>query len=304
MTSRIARSWNRFWFYSSSPEQMGLFRIAAGTVMFFSALLRTGDLEFFFSKNGMMPLAALPEVMSDRFRVSLFTLIPGMTAIWVGHIVLLAAFILLVSGVFPRAMAAIALVLHLSFIHRNISIAYGVDVITSYYLFYLCFADYRAVDIPMDVRKAIGSVAFRMSQIQLCLIYAFAGLDKVRGMSWWRGDAVWLVFGNHQRAVVDMTWMGHFPAAVAFVTYLTLFWEVYFPALVWFKPVGRRLSLGVGVVVHTGIALCMGLFCFSSLMMSSYALFLDADVAKRIRHWLRRRELQHPFSELQHPVQL
>lgn len=289
MITRIGQAWKRFWFESSAPEQMALFRVLVGTVMLVAAWLRTGDLEFFFSKTGIMNLSAIPEVMTDsRFRLSLFTLFPSMTAIWIGHIALLTALTLLVFGFYPRIMALVALVLHLSFIHRNVSIAYGVDVLTTYYLFYLCFADYRGTETPMGLRKALGSVAFRMSQIQLCIVYAFAGLDKVRGASWWRGDAVWMVFGDHQRAVVDMAWIGHFPAAIAFITYVTLFWEVYFPVLVWFKPIGRRISLGIGVLVHTGIALSMGLFCFSSLMMSSYALFLDPAMAEKVNKLIPR----------------
>lgn len=284
MIRKISLAWQRFWFESSSPEQMGLFRVLVGSVMFVAALLRTWDLEFFFSKTGIMQLSAIPEVMTDsRFRLSLFTLFPSISAIWIGHVLLLIALLLLIFGVFPRLMAATALVLHLSFIHRNVSIAYGVHVLTSYYLFYLCFADYRPRSTPIDLRKALGSVSFRMSQIQLCVVYAFAGLDKVRGSSWWRGDAAWMIFGVHQRSVVDMAWLGHFPAVIAFVTYVTLFWEVYFPVLVWFKPVGRRIAISVGLLVHTGIALSMGLFCFSALMMSSYVLFLDEDVVRNFR---------------------
>lgn len=139
-----------------------------------------------------------------------------------------------------------------------------------------------------DWRRVTGSMFYRICQLQVCLIYGFAGLDKVKGSSWWRGDAIWMIFANTQRATVDLSWLGHFPAVLAFMTYATLFFEVYFPVIVWFRPVGRAIALGFGLLMHCGIALTMGLVSFSSLMVSTYSLFLDADTADKITQCVKK----------------
>lgn len=280
--------WEKFWFRSPGPAQMRVFRAAAGSVMFFSVFARTFDLELFYGEKGLVRQAALPLIADMSFRHSVFELFPGMTAVWIFHFAFLLGLALMIYGVYPRAMALLALVLHVSFLHRNFAVAYGVDTISTYYLFYLCFADYRPLKGKIDSRRIFGSVSYRLCQIQICLIYAFAGLDKVKGPSWWRGDALWMVFANTQRATLDLSWTAHFPALIAAMTYLTLFWEVYFPVLVWFKPAGRWISLGLGIFLHIGIALTMGLVSFSSLMVSTYSLFLDTAVAEKIAQCVKK----------------
>jgi hypothetical protein len=290
--SSITEGWSGFWFRSPAPSQMKLLRVAAGSVIFLSTLARTFDLDFFYGDKGMMPRESMNVVANMHWRYSLFQIFPSMTAVWVCHIALLTVLALMIFGVYPRAMAFLTMVLHLSFIHRNVAIAYGVDTIATYYLFYLCFADYRAIDPvatpKLDWRRVSGSMFYRLCQIQVCLIYGFAGLDKVKGASWWRGDALWMIFANTQRATLDLSWLAHFPAVLAFMTYGTLFFEVYFPVVVWFKPVGRFIALASGVMMHCGIALTMGLVSFSSLMVSTYALFLDASLADKITQCVKK----------------
>ncbi len=283
----VREGWGSFWFRSPAPQQMRAFRVAISWVMFFSVMMRTMDLRFFYSDQGMFRQSILPELMDMSYRHSFFELFHGMAAVWVCHIALLISLALLAFGIFPRVAALVALALHLSFLHRNVAVAYGVDLISTYYLFYLCFADYRPLGQmdqkeSMDARRIVGSMSYRLCQIQVCLIYVFAGLDKIKGPAWWRGDALWLIFASSQRATLDLTWTSHFPAALAFMTYLTLFWEVYFPVLVWFKPAGRWISIGLGVFIHIGIAVTMGLFTFSSLMVSMYLLFIGEENVDKI----------------------
>lgn len=283
----LQNGWNNFWFRSPAPAQMRLIRVFAGSIIFFSTLTRTPDLKFFFTDDGLVKQSILSELADTQFRHSIFEIFPSFTAVWVCHILLLIALALLILGVWPRLAAFVALVLHVSFMHRNVMIAYGVEIIATYYLFYFCFADYRD-RASQDTRRILGSVSYRLCQIQICLIYGFAGLDKVRGPSWWRGDALWMVLSNSTRTTMDFAWLGHFPAVIAFMTYLTLFWETYFPVLVWFKPVGRWLSIGLGVMIHVGICLSMGLFSFSFLMISTYSVFLGEDVAGKIAQCVKK----------------
>jgi len=110
---------------------MKLFRATAGCVIFLATFARTFDLEFFFGEKGMMPRESIGLVADMHWRRSLFEIFPSMTAVWICHVALLVALALLIFGIFPRAMAFVAMVLHLSFLHRNVAIAYGVDTISA-----------------------------------------------------------------------------------------------------------------------------------------------------------------------------
>jgi hypothetical protein len=54
---------------------------------------------------------------------------------------------------------------------------------------------------------------------------------------------------------------------------VVLFWEIYFPVLVW-QPKVRKPMLFFGVLLHIGIFLFMNLPSFGFMMISLYVLFL------------------------------
>src|SRR5208282_2742533 len=97
-------------------------------------------------------------------------------------------------------------------------------------------------------------IAFRFSQIQICIIYAFSGFEKLRGIKWWQGEALWDVLANFQVARWDFTWIASFPVLIVVATYLTVLWEIYFPVLVWVRPWSRWMLL-FGMVLHIGIGI-------------------------------------------------
>jgi hypothetical protein len=70
------------------------------------------------------------------------------------------------------------------------------------------------------------------------------------------------------------------------MTFLTLLFEIYFAVLVW-TPLRKWIIL-LGIAMHTGIALSIGLFYFSFGMMCVYVLFadpvwLDATLTRYLR---------------------
>ncbi|RYZ64298.1 MAG: hypothetical protein EOP05_22265 [Proteobacteria bacterium] len=124
-----------------------------------------------------------------------------------------------------------------------------------------------------SLSQLASSASVRLLQIQLCLIYAYTGLEKMKGPTWWDGTAVWTVLGNRQLFSFDISWVRNAPLLIALMTFGTVFFEIYFAALVWIPKV-RKWILSLGVMMHTGIALSMGLFYFSLGMISTYFVFL------------------------------
>jgi hypothetical protein len=76
------------------------------------------------------------------------------------------------------------------------------------------------------------------------------------------------------------------PLLIAVMTFATFLWEIYFPALVWIRPI-RRYVLLFGVFLHAMIALSVGLVFFSAAMVSTYIFFVDREwlTEKILRFW-------------------
>src|SRR5262249_44007296 len=125
-----------------------------------------------------------------------------------------------------------------------------------------------------------------------------SGLSKLQGASWWGGTAVWGTMANFEfspmryRLYMDFLYFlaDHRWAWELFVTsgvVFTLVFEIGFPLLVWL-PRWRWTMVVAAVMLHTGIALFMGLVSFSIIMMVGVAAFLPAGAVRRFVALLSR----------------
>lgn len=273
------QAWSRFWFESDSPSRMRLFRLAFGLLIFALYLIRSLDLELYFSNEGVLPLSVVRELMPLQYRPSILHYWEGDAPLWSLHALFLLSLLSMAAGIFPRASAIVALVLHVSFIHRNMASVYGVDLISTFFLFYLCFANGR--EDAGSASRTLGSMVFRLSQLQVCIIYGYSGLEKLKGGPWWKGEAIWDVLANAQLARWDFSFVSYVPLLIVLATYTTLIWEVYFPVLIWL-PRFRYPMLFFGVLLHIGIGVGLSIPFFGTLMIVTYALFLEDRHAKRL----------------------
>jgi hypothetical protein len=309
---RAGAAWNRFWFEAETGPQMRVFRTCFAAMLFIAYSIRSLDLELFYSDHGLIKLSVLDELVPMSYRYSIFQLFPSTTALWIGNTVFLGSLLALVFGFYPRVAALVASVLHISFLHRNLGASYGMDTIATFYLLYLCLADYR--DRPQasslagsmtgstpgfvpDLRSVLGSLAFRLSQIQLCVIYGYSGLHKLRGIYWWKGEGIWSVLANFQMARFDFSWTAHFPFLLTFMSFVSLFWEIYFPALIWIRPL-RYPLLVFGVLFHLGIGISISIPFFAAVMVLIYILYVDAvHCLLAERYFLNKLQSVHFFRK-------
>jgi hypothetical protein len=265
---------------------MTLFRKLLASTLLIFYVFRSWDLELFFSDQGIAPRSVLSVLMVTDFRYSLLNVFPSTGALWFFHGAFLICLLSILAGFWVRGAAIVGTVLHLSFLHRNLGGCYGVDLIATFFLLYFCAADFRRVQPARPDRRALlGSVAFRLCQIQVCIIYAYSGMHKLKGVNWWRGDAIWYTVANFQMTSLDFSWLAHFPLLVAVATFSTLLWELYFPVLIWVKPVKYPLMI-FGVFLHLGIAITLNIPFFGALMVCTYSLFLEEDLASRVSSFL------------------
>jgi hypothetical protein len=125
------------------------------------------------------------------------------------------------------------------------------------------------------------TIAIRLMQLHLCVVYLFGGIGKMRGEMWWDGSAVWYAVANLEYQSLDMTWLVHFPWLVALLTHVTVFWETFYPFLIW-PPRTRPLMLIMAVLVHGGIALFLGMPTFGLAMLIANLAFVSPATVDRI----------------------
>lgn len=275
------RAWEKFWFEADGFRPMRLYRFLLGLLLFVAYSIRGLDLRLWFSDQGLLRRELMAWTLPMEHRYSLLSVFPSDGALWAFHFAFLACLLLVAFGVGGRVVSAIAFVLHVSFLHRNVAVMYGMDLIATFFLFYLFVAKPSGrKPAPESWNALLASVGFRFVQIQLCVIYAYSGWHKLRGIPWWKGEAIWGVIGNYQYARHDFSWVAHFPGLVIFATYSTLLWEIYFPVLVWLRK-WRPWMLLFGVALHVGIAVFINIPFFAAIMMVGYCAFLGDVEIKR-----------------------
>ncbi len=137
-----------------------------------------------------------------------------------------------------------------------------------------------------------ANFAVRALQIHVCIIYAAAGLSKLKGNAWWDGTAVWHTLSNFEFAPMESSvylWLLSALARqnlllnlfIASGTYFTLFFEICYPFLIWGRKT-RWLMLSMALILHGFIGTLMGLKTFALMMVVMNMAFLPAAVT----HWL------------------
>lgn len=290
--------WNRFWFLPVPLLNLGLFRIVLCFNFFFMYLSRQKDVNLFFTDQGILPkslaLKALPEFYRPSFVLSFW---PDS---WVAiiHGLFLLLLLLWGLGIGGRWIGWICAFLHLSFLQRNYGIAFGADQIGGIFMLYLAatqsnerlsILNWKKKELKEEWSSGfLTPVFYRMIQVQLCVIYAFTGFEKLKGTTWWDGTALWSVFANSQMVIADLTWMKSFPLLIVALSFSTIFFEIYFFPFVIFKAT-RKYILAAGFFFHMGIGVVMALFSFAIMMLAPYILFLSPDFLNRCLKLRQRR---------------
>lgn len=137
--------------------------------------------------------------------------------------------------------------------------------------FYLIFID--TINLKNSLSITITNLARLMILIQVCLIYATAGLLKVMGPLWNKGVALYYTmgvpeFGNEQL----FQFLSDYPLAVALFTLGTVLFQISFPYLIWNQKL-KPFVIAAGTALHLSISFVMGLFMFGFAMCLGYTFF-------------------------------
>jgi hypothetical protein len=304
--------WNRFWFTPQDPVTLGLIRILAGAMLFYTHLVWSLDLAGFFGHSGWLAPEALAAAYGDARDLfwSHWHWIGSPTAMWLAHVAALIVFALLTVGLFTRVVSILAWLLTVSYAHRVMPAAlFGLDDINAMLSMYLMIGPSGAAfsldrllthrrsragegrrrpesrgqraEVPSLAPSVGANIAIRLMQLHLCVIYLFSGLGKAMGETWWDGSAMWLAVANFEYQSIDLTWLAGWPAVLSFFAHVTVAWERSYPAIVW-PRLTRPIVVAMSVPIHLGIALFLGMMTFGLAMIIANLAFVSPWVARTV----------------------
>jgi hypothetical protein len=283
--------WHRFWFLPADPLTLGLLRLLAGAVIFYTHLAWTFELETFFGSRAIIPAehrALLTDGMS--FTWSHFDWLPS-ALLWPAHLLALVVMAMFMVGFKTRVTSVITALLVISYANRATGAQFGLDQINAFLAIYLALGpsgESFSVDRWLKARAGIppaspcvmANLSLRLIQVHMCVVYFFAGAGKLLGETWWEGTAIWGAVANLEYQTLDLTWLASELWLVNILTWSTLFWEVSYPFLIWPK-LTRPLWILMAVGVHLGIGLAMGMMTFGLIMVVGNFAFLTPAFVRR-----------------------
>ncbi|MEM9825849.1 MAG: HTTM domain-containing protein [Planctomycetota bacterium] len=307
--TRAIAGWDQFWFTPQWPHLLAILRIGCGLMLLYSHLIWAADLSGF-----MGPDAWIGPELSGRLHDGTFGYndagfsylwwVESSSLLWLHHTLVILVTLAMTVGFATRITVPLAWFFQIMIIHRMTGMLFGLDQIVTYMTMYLALApcgsifsvdawlrgrlaerrgDSGAIAwlLPGTQPSVAAGVATRLLQIHLCVIYLFGGLAKARGETWWDGTAVYYALVSYEYQSFDLTWIVNWPRLFSFLSLLTLFWEIFYVALVW-PRVTRPIVLGMAMMVHGGIALFLGMMTFGSMMMLANLIFVPPPLIARL----------------------
>jgi Vitamin K-dependent gamma-carboxylase len=195
--------------------------------------------------------------------------------------------VLLIVGAGTRVSAILSLFFQLLFCKSIHLYQYGVDNFTTIGLFYCCVFPVGSIYSLDNLLRKRPSLAphhilyLRLLKAHLGIVYFFSGFDKALGPTWPNGEAMWKALHAHNYySIVNLDFI---PQSWFFVgaSWATIVLELGYPVCMNLSHVRKYWLAGI-LLMHLGIALFLGLFFFSALMIllnlaAYYAPYIDPD---------------------------
>ncbi len=193
---------------------------------------------------------------------------------------------------------------------RNPFILHGGDDFLRVASFFLIFAPSgAALSVDRAIRFARGSEsgaakpinpwAQRMIQLELAFVYFMAFWQKMRGVKWRNGTAVYYVLHYHALARFPIPQWALAPTVARAETWAVLLFQVGFPLLVWL-PKFRYPVLLLGLGFHLCLEYALNIPMFQWDILSAYVLFLDVGLIRQVTtfilHSFRGTEIALPVK--------
>ncbi|MGE0171288.1 MAG: HTTM domain-containing protein [Oligoflexales bacterium] len=270
----------KFFFTPSTAFPLACLRIGMTSLLILQSLSLSRQLLDFYGVKGFVQLE-LNEYLIDQTLPKISWLAAEMGKVGVAYdqtllwafLLYLASLVTLLLGWRTRISAIVAWFLHFMFMNSNGVSNYGVDQFYHIALFYFVWMPVGSA-LSLDVAEgrtkstptSQTTIALRVIQIHLCLVYFVAGWGKMQGHMWWTGEAIWRSLLLPEYQSFDFYWLAKVPFIATLAAWGTLILETLYPVFIWFRK--TRLPWVVAVIgLHLGIAVFQGLELFGATMI-------------------------------------
>ncbi len=291
-TRSLADDWDAFWFRPADPTLLGLLRVLTGLMLLYTHAVWGLVLGQFFGPVSWLSPALVRTIQQDQYNFSFWWLVAD-GWMWPVYGLSMAVLLLFTLGLCTRVTSILSLLVVISFAHRVPQATFGLDQINAMLTLYLAIGPSgqalsldrfiagrrRGSALSRPAPSAGATLALRLINVHMCVIYFFAGISKLQGEAWWTGEAMWRAFSNLEYQSIDMTWLAWHPWLLNLVTHVSVLWEVFFCVLIW-QPRLRPLMLAGAVVLHVGIGACLGMWTFGLIMLVGCASFLPHQAVR------------------------
>ncbi len=207
LSQQTATGWNRFWFEPSDVYDLCVLRILIGVLAVLWQVSYAFDLTRWFGPEGWLASHTMQRVLTGETGSvglpdgSYLFWVSDPRWLWMLHLLGALVLVALTVGCYTRLASVASLVVLVSYVHRAPVLAGPMEPVLTMVVAYLCLAPVgrhlsvdcwrRGVDGGPLPPSAWATVARRLIQVHLVLIYLVMGLTKLGGETWWYGEAVW-----------------------------------------------------------------------------------------------------------------
>ncbi|MEC9094282.1 MAG: HTTM domain-containing protein [Planctomycetota bacterium] len=296
---QLLDSWDHFWFKPTDTTTLGMMRILAGAIIFYTHFVWTFEFSSFFANDQILSEEHNRMITGSLFAWSHFHWLDSIPLLWGIHFLALACMLLFCLGLGTRITGTLTAFFTISYANRAIGATFGLDQINVMLAFYLAMApsgSSLSLDSLLRTRKlrtnsknsilsaeksTLANFTTRLIQIHLCIIYLFAGCGKFLGVTWWNGEAIWGAIANSEYQTIDLTGLAAYPLLINLITHLALAWEASYFILVWPKW-SKPFVIFFAVILHLGIGLAMGMVEFGLIMITANLAFVPPSFVKTV----------------------
>ncbi len=274
LAAYVGEHWNRFWFEPTESRDLGVLRIAMGTLALLWQLSFTADLATWFGPTGWLDAALVRQWIgmdaTRGFSGRLSYLYIDVPAVlwglhWASSLILLG----FTLGFATRLTSILALGVVLAYVHRAPFLGGAAEPVLTMVVAYLCLAPsgtWFSVDgwrrtrttVPARRLSSWTTISRRLIQVHLVLVYLVMVSTKLAGVTWWSGEAIWWLAVQPSAGALDPTFLRDQPIALNLWTFAILLSQASFPVLVWnawLRPIGLGFAglgwISLGVITGT-----------------------------------------------------
>lgn len=290
------------------------FRIGAAGTILYQYLANYSQRHYLYGPDGIWPRAEMIRQSAEEHAFSLYAL---SDAYWFFEVIYHLGILfttLLMLGWHTRTMTVLTFVWLWSLHQSNPLLWDGGDNFIQIALVYAIFAK-LGTHVSLDALFAstranssggsarhqvvtmLHNTAVLAIAIQICFVYAVAGLSKIQGETWQNGTAIYYIMRTGDFSLPGISEHIYRNAVLISVfTHSTALFQIAFPFLFFLNRHTRRLALLGALVFHVGTAALMGLVTFASFMISAELALISDTEYRSIAAWCRRvrgkREMQ------------